>query len=94
MSTHLTRIDLAVIALLAKGHTSLEIGKEFGLTEADGKRLVDAAMYRGLARNRAHLVAIAYQRGLLEVDMPLLTPEPGSVADRLDRIDARRRGAA
>jgi DNA-binding CsgD family transcriptional regulator len=94
MSAHLTRIDLAVIALLAKGHTNRQVGNEFGLTEDQGKRLVQQAMTRSLARNRAHLVAIAYQRGLLEIDMPLLTPEPGSVADRLDRIDAGRRGAA
>lgn len=58
---------LEVLRLIAKGYTNSRIGTELGITE-DTVKCRAQALYRHLgARDRAHAVAIGYQRGLLSL---------------------------
>lgn len=60
--------EMRTLKLVAKGKTNLEIGKLFWLTESTIGNRISRMMFKLNARNRTHLVSIAYQMGYLEVD--------------------------
>jgi DNA-binding NarL/FixJ family response regulator len=61
----LSQRECNILALLAEGHTSKDIGERLYVAEETVKSHVANMLgYLG-ARNRAHAVAIAFRRGLL-----------------------------
>jgi DNA-binding CsgD family transcriptional regulator len=65
-SPALTDREQMVLAHLACGHSNADIGHETGLSEETVKSHA-RTLYRKLgARDRAHAVALGYQRGLLD----------------------------
>lgn len=61
----LSERECEVLALIAEGHTSKDIGDRLYVAEETVKSHVTNVLgYLG-ARNRAHAVAIAFRRGLL-----------------------------
>lgn len=60
-----TSIELGVLRAVARGKTNDEIGAETFRSAETIKSQVKSLLWKLEARNRAHLVAIAYERGLL-----------------------------
>lgn len=56
---------LAVLRLIAEGNTNAQIARELGISEDTVKGRARALFEDLGARDRAHAVAIGYQRGLL-----------------------------
>ena len=61
----LTDREREVMALVAAGHTNEEIADELVITSATAKTHVSRAMAKLGARDRAQLVVIAYETGLV-----------------------------
>ncbi len=61
----LTDREREVMALVAAGRTNEEIGEELVITSATAKTHVSRAMAKLGARDRAQLVVIAYETGLV-----------------------------
>jgi DNA-binding NarL/FixJ family response regulator len=77
-----------VLELVAKGLTSAAIGGVLHLTEATVKQYL-RRLYRTLgAADRAHAVALGYQRGHLRLPASPCPPNP-SALDCLRRLAAR-----
>ena len=57
--------QLQVLAAIARGHTTKEIGHELGIRERTVKWHVARLMRKLNASGRPELVAIAFERGLL-----------------------------
>jgi DNA-binding NarL/FixJ family response regulator len=61
----LTAREREVMALAARGLDNVEIGERLGVTPATAKTHVNRAMMKLRARDRAQLVAFAYESGLV-----------------------------
>ncbi|NUT46794.1 MAG: hypothetical protein HOV94_05655 [Saccharothrix sp.] len=61
------------LELLAEGLTTAEMAKRLEISQDGVKSRVSAVLYRMRARNRAHAVALGFQRRLLN---PASTPKP------------------
>jgi DNA-binding NarL/FixJ family response regulator len=71
----LTRREREVVALVAHGCTNEEIAARLVVSPATAKTHVSRAMVKLHARDRAHLVVLAYEGGLvLPADSPETTP--------------------
>jgi DNA-binding NarL/FixJ family response regulator len=55
-----------VLALVGRGHNKTEIGNELFMSPATAKTHVSRAMTKLHARDRAQLVVIAHETGLVE----------------------------
>jgi DNA-binding NarL/FixJ family response regulator len=66
----LTSREREVMALAARGLTNAEIGETLTVTPATAKTHVNRAMMKLRARNRAQLVAFAYESGLVASHHP------------------------
>ncbi|MFI7627016.1 response regulator transcription factor [Microbispora rosea] len=64
----LTEREREVLALVGRGLSNHEIGAELSLSPATARTHVSRAMTKLAARDRAQLVAIAYQTGLVSPD--------------------------
>lgn len=64
-----SRRELDVLALVAEGQTNAEIGARLHVASETVKSHVQAILEKLGARNRAHAVAIAIRRGLLEPEL-------------------------
>ncbi|HXG76134.1 MAG TPA: helix-turn-helix transcriptional regulator [Gaiellaceae bacterium] len=64
----LSRRELEVLALVAEGYTSKEIGARLFVSEETVKSHISNILACLGARNRAHAVAIALREGVLAVD--------------------------
>lgn len=64
----LTERELEVLALVAEGCTSKEIGQRLFVAEETVKSHISNVLGRLGAHNRAHAVAIAIRRGILVAD--------------------------
>lgn len=64
-SAGLNTRELGIIKLLAEGQTNKEIGMVFDETEVNVKMLMRSICRKLTARNRAHVVMISKQRGLI-----------------------------
>lgn len=62
----LTTREREVVALVAQGMSNEEITRELVISPATTKTHVSRALSKLDARDRAHLVALAYQHGLIE----------------------------
>lgn len=60
--------ELAILPGLAAGLTNIEIGNAHHISEDTVKSRVRRILAKLDARNRAHIVGIAYQHGLLRTD--------------------------
>lgn len=63
----LTSREREVVALVAQGLSNEEITRELVISQATTKTHVSRALSKLGARDRAHLVALAYQHGLLKM---------------------------
>ncbi|MFG2404936.1 response regulator [Streptomyces brevispora] len=63
---HLTAREREVMALAAEGHTNLEIAAKLYLSPLTVRTHIHRAMTKLHARDRAQLVVIAYQTGLVQ----------------------------
>ena len=61
----LTARELEVVALVAYGLSNEEIAEQLAVTRATAKTHVSRALYKLHARDRAQLVALAYEAGLV-----------------------------
>ncbi|MGX6605629.1 response regulator transcription factor [Micromonosporaceae bacterium Da 78-11] len=68
MSMFLPPRQAEVLRLLAEGGTDREIAEQLGVSTATVVSHVLALRWTLCARNRTHLVARAYQLGLLDTD--------------------------
>lgn len=59
--------EIRTLKLVAKGMTNLEISKLFVLSESAVGSRICRMLFKLGARNRTHLVHLAYQYGYLEV---------------------------
>ncbi|WP_053205405.1 response regulator transcription factor [Jiangella muralis] len=66
----LTQREREVLALVGTGRSNAEIGAELSLSPATAKTHVSRAMIKLGARDRAQLVVIAYQTGLVSARPP------------------------
>ncbi|MEU0631189.1 response regulator transcription factor [Streptomyces sp. NPDC005989] len=64
--TQLTAREREVVGLVAQGMSNEEITRELVISPATTKTHVSRALAKLDARDRAHLVALAYQHGLIE----------------------------
>lgn len=64
-STKLTNREREVLRGIAAGQSNIEIGRDLGLTEYTVKTYVRNLLRKIGARNRAHVVALAGEAGLL-----------------------------
>ena len=64
----LTAREREVMALAARGFSNVEIGESLGVSPATAKTHVNRAMMKLRARDRAQLVAFAYESGLVAPD--------------------------
>lgn len=64
---HLTGREREVMALVAAGFTNAEIGTELAMSPLTAKTHVSRAMIKLGARDRAQLVVLAYETGLVRV---------------------------
>jgi DNA-binding CsgD family transcriptional regulator len=77
----LTAREREVMAWVAEGHSNEEIAGRLVASPQTVRTHVHSAMTKLGARDRAQLVAIAYQSGLMQVAPPSrLSPPPGSPA--------------
>lgn len=60
--------ELEIVKLTAAGLTNQEIAKVLYLSDSTVKAHLEEARRKLGARNRTHLVALAYRVGILEVD--------------------------
>jgi DNA-binding NarL/FixJ family response regulator len=67
----LTEREREVLALVGQGLSNQEIGAELFLSPATARTHVSHAMAKLGARDRAQLVVIAYQTGLVSPDTPI-----------------------
>lgn len=63
--------------MIAEGMTNAEIGAKLWVSEEAIKSHVRNLLRRQRARNRTHLVTVAYQRGLLSMPSPRVLSGPG-----------------
>ncbi|MEU6237394.1 helix-turn-helix transcriptional regulator [Kitasatospora sp. NPDC047058] len=69
MSRPLTGLQAAVLQLVAEGFTNAQIGHRLGLTEDAVESHLSRLRAKVGARDRANLVHIAYQQGILAADI-------------------------
>ena len=76
----LTAREREVMALAARGLNNVEIGEGLGVSPATAKTHINRAMMQLCARDRAQLVAFAYESGLVAVtcDEPQPVGAPGA----------------
>ena len=74
----LTEREREVMALVAAGHSNDEIGAELFVSPATAKTHVSRAMSKLGARDRAQLVVIAYEAGLVAPRMRPASTSPGA----------------
>lgn len=65
---NLTEKEMRTLKLVAKGKTNLEISKLFCLSESSVGNRICRMLFKLNARNRTHLVSLAYEMGYLEVN--------------------------
>ncbi len=66
-ATELTERELAVLHLIAQGHSNKSIGDQLHIAEGTVKAHVNSILSKLNARDRTHAVTIAYQRGLISL---------------------------
>lgn len=66
--TELNQGELAILPGLAAGLTNIEIGNAHHISEDTVKTRVRRILAKLNARNRTHIVGIAYRNGLLRTD--------------------------
>jgi DNA-binding NarL/FixJ family response regulator len=64
----ITSAQREVLRLLAEGDTDVEIAAQMSITKGTVESHVKALRWALTARNRVHVVARAYQEGLLPTD--------------------------
>lgn len=64
----ITPAQREVLRLLAEGDTDMEIAAQLSITKGTVESHVKALRWALTARNRVHVVAKAYQEGLLPTD--------------------------
>jgi DNA-binding NarL/FixJ family response regulator len=67
---HLTSREREVMALAAEGHSNDDIARELSLSPFTARTHIQRAMTKLHARDRAQLVVIAYQTGLVRPALP------------------------
>jgi len=81
--------ELQVLRLVAEGDSTAEIVKKLFIAERTVKNHIHSATLLLGARNRAHAVAIAVSRGMIQVaDVPLLPSGNAVNPDLVDRLAA------
>jgi DNA-binding CsgD family transcriptional regulator len=89
-----SRREIEVLDLIAEGLTNAEIGGMLHLSEETVKSHVRHLIAKMQARNRAHLVALGYETGLLTTTSPTPTSSPSPESHRISAGESRRtRGA-
>jgi DNA-binding NarL/FixJ family response regulator len=86
----LTPRELEVVALVACGLTNDEIAERLVVTRATAKTHVSRALCKLRARDRAQLVVLAYESGLVRSGVP----SPSGLASVSRIADARIRSGA
>jgi LuxR family transcriptional regulator of spore coat protein len=61
----LTPRELAIVALIAAGHTAKEIAIELDIAPRTVEKHIDQARLKLRAKNRIHMITIAVEMGLL-----------------------------
>ena len=72
----LTAREREVLALVGRGHNNTEIGSELFMSPATAKTHVSRAMTKLHARDRAQLVVIAHETGLVEPGLTATKEHP------------------
>lgn len=83
----LSNTELSAVRYIAEGRTNDYIARQCGLTAHGAKHLIDRALTRTKARNRTHLVTLAFAAGQLWVDLHGDIQTRTSTAARLDAIN-------
>jgi DNA-binding NarL/FixJ family response regulator len=68
MNSRLTSRELQILQLVADGHTTPQISKMIYSAEGTIKAQISMVLLKMGASNRAHAVALGYQRGILQVE--------------------------
>lgn len=79
----LTSRDLELVVLLARGHTTDRVAREFQLSRHTVGERISALLSRLNCKNRAELVAYCYAHGLLPTGVWPPDGQPGSSGDEL-----------
>lgn len=83
----LSNTELSVVRYIAEGRTNDYIARHCGLTINGAKNVIDRALIRTKARNRTHLVTLAFAAGQLWVDLNGDIQTRTATAARLDAIN-------
>ena len=70
----LTIRELQILAVVAQGDSAKEVGQKFGIAYRTVECHLDTMRLKLRARNRAHMVAIAIELGLLSKSQFLAQP--------------------
>jgi DNA-binding CsgD family transcriptional regulator len=72
-----TKREEQVLHSMVQGDSCKEAGRRLGITEKTIKHYRTVILSKMEARNAPHAVALAYQRGFIRLDKPVLeTPKP------------------
>jgi DNA-binding CsgD family transcriptional regulator len=71
-----SKLELDVLPYLAEGMSNKELGKIFAVELETIKSRISHMLEKSGARNRTHLVAIAYQTGLLSIPSSAQSNDP------------------
>lgn len=88
----LTSRELEVLVLVASGGSAKEIARTLDITSRTVEAYINHLKLKTQSRNRAHLVAMALEQGLIENPCHIL-PDVGDGGLFIERAD-RREGSA
>ena len=62
----LTPVQMQVVILITEGYTNHQIGGALHVTEETVKTYVSRILRKMAAKNRAHIVTIAFRKGIIK----------------------------